>query len=127
MLIEQVHVLVAELLTEHLFDTLGEQTAVQTNEALFRKFTDQGRDVLVLHVSIGIELRTLGSIGSLHVVHHEIQTTLGLAILGVTLTIEDERFRYLIISLRHECNLYLVLDILNGQIVMYSQVRKDSP
>ena len=92
---------------------------------MLRKFTDQGRDVLVLHVSVCVELTTLCGVGCLHVIHHEVQTALRVAILGVLMAIEHVCFRNLIISLCHQRNLHLVLDLLYGHIVMYSQVRED--
>ena len=125
MLVQQTHVLVAQLLAVHLFDALGQQTAVQTDEALLRQLADQRSDVLVLYVRVRVKFRTLCCVTCLHIVHHEIQTLLGLTVLGVTLTIEDERFRHLIITLRHQRHLYLVLDLLYGLFVTYSEVRKN--
>ena len=125
MLVQQTHVLVAQLLAVHLFDALGQQTAVQTDEALLRQLADQRSDVLVLYVRVRIEFRTLCCVTCLNVVHHEIQTLLGLTVLGVTLTIEDERLRYLVVSLCHQRHFYLVLDLLNGLSVTYSEVRQD--
>ena len=119
-LVEQLHVTVAEFFAEHRFDTLGKQTTVETDEALLGQLADEGSDILMLHVGVGIEFRTFGCIGCLNIVHHEVQTTLRLAVLGVSLAIEDEGFGYLIVSLRHERHLHLVLDLLDRQLVMYS-------
>ena len=120
MLVQQTHVLVAQLLAVHLFDALGQQTAVQTDEALFRQLADQRSDVLVLYVRVRVKFRTLCCITCLNVVHHEIQSLLSLTILRMTLAIEDERLRYLVVSLCHQRHLYLVLDLLNGLSVMYA-------
>ena len=124
-LVEQAHVAVAQLFAEHLFDALGQQTTVETNEALLGQLADEGSDVLVLHVRVGIEFRTLCGIGCLDVVHHEVQTALRVAILGVLMTIQHVCFGYLIVSLCHQSNLHLILDLFYGSLITYSQVRQD--
>ena len=125
MLIEQAHVTVAQLFAEHLFDTLGQQTTVQTNETLFRQLADKRRNVLVLHVRVRVKLRTFCGIARLHIIHHKVQTTLRVAVLRVLMAIQHVCFRYLVITFCHKCYLYLVLNLLHGSVVMNSQMRED--
>ena len=125
-LVEQVHVPIRELFTVHLFDTLGEQTTVETNESLLGKFANKGCDVLVLYVGIGVEFRTFGCVGRLDIVHHKVQTTLGLTILRVSLAIKDESFGYLVVTFCHEGHFDLVLDLLDCLSVTHTKVREDS-
>ena len=125
MLVEKTHIAVRKLFAEHLFDSLGQQTAVQTDEALLRQLANQSSDILMLNIRVGIEFRTLGGIGCLHIIHHKIQTTLRVAILRVLMAVKHICFSYLIISFSHERNLHLVLNLLNGCVVMNSEMRKD--
>ena len=60
-----VDILIGQLLTIHLFNALRKQLAVQTDKTGFRQLADKGGDVLMLHIGIGIKLRTCGSIRSL--------------------------------------------------------------
>ena len=125
MLVEEAHIPIGELFAEHLFDALGEETAVETDESLLRQLTDKSSDVLMLHIRVRIKFRSLRRIGSLHIVHHEIETTLRVAVLGVLMAIKHICFSHLIITLRHKRDLHLVLDILNAHDVMNPQMRKE--
>ncbi len=126
MLIQEIHVLVAQLLAKHLFDALSQQTAVQSDKALLRQLTDQRSDVLVFHVGVGVELTALRRVARLHVVHHEVQTTLRVAILVVLMTIQHVCLCHLIVALGHQRNLHLILNLFYGCFVTYSQVRQDT-
>lgn len=90
------------------------------------RLADERSNVLVLHVGVGIEFRTLSRVGSLDIVHEELQTTLGLTILGMSLTIKHIRLGYLIVALGHQGHLDLVLDLLHTDAVMHTQARQDS-
>ena len=73
MLVQQADVLISHLLTEHLADTVAQQSAVKTDKALFRQLTYQSCDVLVFNISIGIKLTALGSVRSLTIAHKELE------------------------------------------------------
>ena len=59
---EEVDIFVSQLLTIHLFDTIYQHSAIQTDETLLWKFADKRCDILVFNVRIGVKLRTSGSI-----------------------------------------------------------------
>ena len=71
MVVEQVEVTVSSFLAIHLFEAVAEQTAVQTNEIAFGKFTDEGSQIFVLYIGIRVELRTSGCICCVAVIHQK--------------------------------------------------------
>ena len=70
--VEQFEIAVGELLAVHLLDAVGEQAAVQADEVALGQLSDEGCDVLVLDVGVGVELRTGGGVGSFAVVGEEL-------------------------------------------------------
>ena len=53
---QQVDILISQFLVVHLLDTLSQQTTVQADEVRLGKLANQGSDILVLHIGIGIKL-----------------------------------------------------------------------
>ena len=71
MVVEQVEVTVSSFLAVHVFEAVAEQTAVQTNEIAFGKFTDEGSQVFVFYIGVCIKLRTASGICCVAVIHQE--------------------------------------------------------
>ncbi len=115
---QQVDVAVAHLFAVHLFDSVGEQAAVEADEAALRQFADKGSDVLVFHVGVGVELGTCSGVGSHHIVAKEVQLFHRLAVLGVLLTVEDEALGHIVVALLHQRHLNLVLNLLDGDAIV---------
>ena len=90
MVCQLVNVLVSQLLAIHLLDAVGEQTAVQTDEVRLGQLANQRGDVLVLHIRIGVILRTGRCIHTLTVVAQELQLRQRLTVLHVCLTVQHE-------------------------------------
>ena len=63
----------------------------------------------MLHVGVGVILRSCGGVGSLHVVCKELQTLQSLTVFGVLLAVEHERFCHFVVALAHESLFHLVL------------------
>ena len=125
MVVELVEILVGEGFAIHLLDAVGEQTAVQTDEAGLGELADERGDVLVLHVGVGVVLRTRGGILCLHVVGEELHLLQRLAVLGVLLAVEHEALRHLVVALAHQCFLNLVLDVLHADALLNVEVAED--
>ena len=68
MILEQVDVAVGQFLAKHVFDTIAEQAAVYADKALLGEFADEGSNVLVLYIGIGIVFRTCCRVGRVAVV-----------------------------------------------------------
>ncbi len=110
MLVEQLEVAVGKFLAVHLADAVGEQAAVQADEAGLGELADQGGDVLLLDVGVGVVLAAGGRVGGRAVVDQEIQTVAHLTVFGVVLPVEHVGFRHGEVALAHERDLHLVLD-----------------
>ena len=54
MVLEQVDVAVGQFLAIHLLDLVAQEAAVEADESLLGQFADEGGDVLVLHVGVGV-------------------------------------------------------------------------
>ena len=115
---EEVDIAVGQLFAVHLFDAVGQQTAVQADEVALGKLADEGGDVLVLDIGVGIVFRTGGGIGGIDIVGEELEFFHGLAVLGVLLAIEYEVFGNGIITFLHKGHLDLVLYLLDGDAVV---------
>ena len=87
---QQVDILVGQLLVIHLLDALSKQTTVQTDEVRLGQLANQRSNVLMLHIGVGIKLRTGSGISRLHIVGQELQLSQRLTILGVLLAIKHE-------------------------------------
>ena len=122
---QHVDILVGQLLAEHLLDAVGQQAAVQADEVRLGQLADERGDIFVLNVGIGVVLRTGGRIDGVHVVGEELHLLQRLAILGVLLAIDDERLGHAVVALVHQSLLHLVLDVLDGDIVMDVQVAEN--
>ena len=57
-----IDIFVGQFLAVHFFDTVSEQTTVQTDKVRFGQLADEGGDVLVLNVGISVVLRTGSSV-----------------------------------------------------------------
>ena len=115
---QQVDIAVAHLFAVHLLDTVGEEAAVEADEAALRQLADEGGDIFVLHVGVGVELGTRGGIGGHHIVAQEAQLLHRLAVLGMLLAVEDEALGHVVVALLHQGYLHLVLYLLDGDAVM---------
>ena len=72
-LLEQGDVLVSQLFAEHLLDTVGEQTAVETDIAGLWQFADKGSDVLLLNVGVSVVFTSCSGIRCTAVVDEEVE------------------------------------------------------
>ena len=79
----------------------------------------------MLHIGIGIILRTGSSIHRLCVFGKEHHLLQRIAIFGMRLAIEDERLSHVIEALTHQSLLYLILDVLHRNIIMDIQMAED--
>ena len=123
MVSEEVDIFVSQLLTIHLFDTVYQHSAIQTDETLLWKFADKRCDILVFNVRIGVKLRTSGSILRYTIVCEEFYFLNCFAVFCVLLAIYNEALCHLIEALFHQSFLNLILYILNFDVVMYVKVR----
>ena len=123
--VELVEILVGKGLAVHLLYALGEQTAVQTDKTALWQFADERRNILMLYIGIGIELRPCGRIVGIHIIGEELHLLHSLTVFGVFLTVNDETFCHFKVSLTHQCLLNLILDIFNGDVVMDIKMRQD--
>ena len=83
-LLEQGDVLVSQFFAEHLLDTVGEQTTVETDIAGLRQFADKGSDVLLLDVSVSVVFTSCSGIRCTAVVDEEVEFFQCLTIFVVT-------------------------------------------
>ena len=118
---ELVDILIGQILTIHLLNTVGKQLAVKADKARLGQFAYQSGYILVLHVGVGIILRPCGRIRCLHVVGEELQTLQCFPGFGMLLPVEHKGLGYLKVALCHECLLYLVLYIFYLYIIIYIQ------
>ena len=125
MMCQQVEIAVGELLAIHLLDAVGQQAAVEADKVRLGQFADEGGDVLVLHVGVGVVLAARGGVGGVHVVGEEPQLLHRLAVFGVTLAVEHEALGHLVVALLHQSHLHLVLDLLDGDAVVDVEVRQN--
>ncbi len=121
-----MQVLVGQLLAVHLLDAVGQQTPVEPDEVLLGKLADEGGDVLVLDVGIGVVLRSGGGIRSIAVRSEEIELLARLPILGMLLPVEDVALGHGETALGHQSHLHLVLDLLDGHAVGNMDAAQDS-
>ena len=122
---EEVDIFLGQLLPVHLLDAVDEQTAVQADESLLRQFADEGRDVLVFDVGIGVKLGAGGGVLGNAVVRKELHLFKCLAVFGMLLAVDDEAFCYFVEAFFHQCRLHLVLDVLYFDVVLNVQIGED--
>ncbi len=79
----------------------------------------------MLHIGIGIVFRACGGICSLAIVGQELKFLHSLTILSMTLAIEHETFGDIVITLFHQGHLYLILNFLDSDAVMYVKMCDD--
>ena len=72
----------------------------------------------MLHVGVGVEFRTCGSILGLHIIREELHFFEHFAVLLMLLPVDDKRFSNAIVALSHECFLHLVLDVLHFHAIL---------
>ena len=120
-----VDVFIGQFLAVHLFDTVGEQTTVQTDEVRLGQLAYQRGNVLVLHVGIGIVLGSRSGIDGVGVLGEEHHLLKCVAIFRMCLAIEDERLGHVVEALAHQGFLYLILDVLDGNVVVNVQMAKN--
>ena len=87
---KQVDILLRHLLSVHFLYAVGEKATVQAYEVRLGKLADEGGDILVLNIGIGVVLGAGCGIGSLAIVSQKLQLVHRLAVFGVTLAIEHE-------------------------------------
>ena len=81
--------------------------------------------VLVLHVGIGVELASCRGVRSIAVLHEELQLVAHLPILGMPLAIKHISLGYRVVTLGHERDLHLVLDLLDRDAVGHADPAQD--
>ena len=79
----------------------------------------------MLNVGISIVLRTCCSINRLTILRKENHLFKSFAIFRMQLSVKNERLSHLIIPLAHQSFLHLILDILNGDVVVHVKMIKD--
>ena len=109
-LVEQVKVAVRQFLAVHLADAVGQQAAVEPDEAGLGQFADEGGDVLLLDVGVGVVLAAGGRVRGRAVVDQEVQAVADFAVFGVVLPVEHVGFRHGEVALAHQRDFHLVLD-----------------
>ena len=70
---KHVDISVGQLLAIHLFDAVGQQPAVQPDEARLGQLAYKSGNVLVLYVCIGVILRARGGVGCFAIIGQESQ------------------------------------------------------
>ena len=115
-IVEQVEITLRSFFAVHLFETVAEQTAIQTNEIAFGKFTNERCQVFVLYIGIRVELRASGCIRCVAVIHQKTELLQSLAVFGVLVAIDNEGFGCGKESFGHQCHFHLVLDFLNAHV-----------
>jgi len=98
---------------------------VQADEALLGNLADEGGDILVFHIGIGVKLRSRGGVGGVAVVDEEAQLVGRLAVVLMALAVEHEGFGGLEMTLAHQGYFHLVLDVFNAHAVAEFQVVDD--
>ena len=71
----------------------------------------------MFHIGVGIVLGACSGIDGIAILGEELQLLERLAVLGVLLAIENERFGHSVVSLAHQGFLYLILDVFNLDVV----------
>ena len=122
-LFEQGDVFICQLFTEHLLDTVCQQTTIEADISCLRQFADKSSDVLLLYVCVSIVFTACSSIGCTAIIDKEVEFFQCLTILIVTRAIEHVEFGYLIVLLGHQCHFHLVLDILHADSVVDAETR----
>ena len=79
----------------------------------------------MLHVGVGVEFRSGGSIFGLHIVREELHLFEHFTVFLVFLTIDDKRFCDTIVALFHERLLNLVLDVLHFHAILDVEMAED--
>ena len=126
MVLKEVDVTICQFFAIHLLNAVAEQTTIQTNKALFRKFANKCGDVLILYVSIRIVLRTCSRIRRVAVVDKETQFICCLTIVFMALAIKHKSFSHLVVMLSHKGNFYLILHILYAHAIAVTQTLHDA-
>ena len=117
MVIEKVKVAVGGLAAIHPLDAVAKETAVQTDEVTLGNFADEGGKVLVLHVGVGVELRSRGGVVGVAVVGKETEFGGRFAVLAVLVAVHNECLGGFEMVLGHQCHLHLVLNVLHTHAV----------
>ena len=125
MVVQHLDILVRQLLAVHLLEAVGEHAAVQADEIRFGQLADERSHVLVLHVGIGVELASCRGVRSIAVLHEELQLVAHLPILGMPLAIKHISLGYRVVTLGHERDLHLVLDLLDRDAVGHADPAQD--
>ena len=79
----------------------------------------------MLHVGVGIVLRTRGSVDRLHIVGKELQLGQRFTVLTMGLTVEHERLGHLVVAFAHQCFLHLILNVLHLDVVVHVEVAQN--
>ena len=90
MVLEQSYVLVRQFLAVHLLESVSKNAAVESDEVLLWKLTDESRKVLLLDVGICVILAAGSCILSLAILDEEVKVVANLAVFAMPLAIEHE-------------------------------------
>ena len=126
MVIEEVEIAIGCLFSVHLFELVAEQAAVQTDEIAFGNFADEGGQVFVLHIGVGIELRPGGGVVGVAIVDEETEFLCRFAICCVAVAIDNKRLGGIVVPFFHERHFHLVLNVLHIHSVAEMQMRHDA-
>ena len=124
--VEQLQIAVRELLAVHLLQAVGQQAPVQADEVLLGQLADQGGDVLVLDVGVGVEFRARRRVFRFAVVQQEPQLVAHFAVFEVALAVEHEGFGHSVVLLGHERRFDLILNLLDGHPVGDADAAQDA-
>ena len=122
---QQVKVLVRQFLAIHFLHPVGQQPAVQADEVRLGQFANQRGDVFMLHIGVGIVLRTGSGIGCLTIVRQKLQFVHHFAVLRMALPVEHERLCHPIMPLAHQGFLYQILNLFHLDAVVQVEPADD--
>ncbi len=115
--VEQIHISVRQLLAVHGFETVGQQAAVEADEVLLGQLADERGYVLVLDIGVGVVLRAAGGVRRIAVVYQKVEFLAVVALLGVLLAVEHVALGHGVVTLGHERDLDLILNLLDAHAV----------
>ena len=85
MVVEQIEVAVGKFLAKDRLDAVGQKAAVDADKNRLGQFADEGGDVFLLHIGVGVILRASGGIRGVDIVAQEVDFLADFAVFGVFL------------------------------------------
>ena len=123
--LEQSDVFVRHFLSIHLLHPVGKDTAVQSDEVLLWKLSDEGRQVLLVDVGVCIVLAAGSCVLGLAVLDEEVEVVADLTVFHVPLSVKHISLCYCKVLFCHEAYFDLVLDFLHMHALGDAYMGKD--